>query len=106
MVGVGGRPVAGDLAENGGAAGGGRLGLLEHQHAGALAHDEAVATQVERTRDPGRRQRLHRVNDANANSVSVASEPPHTTASASPYWIMRSAEPTAWAPLAQAETTP
>ena len=43
---------------------------------------------------------------ANPKSVSVASAPPHTTASASPYWIMRSAEPMAWAPLAQADTTP
>ena len=43
---------------------------------------------------------------AKAKSVSAASVPPQTTASASPYWIMRSAEPTAWAPLAQAETTP
>ena len=43
---------------------------------------------------------------AKPKSVSVASAPPETTASASPYWIMRSAEPMAWAPLAQADTTP
>ena len=43
---------------------------------------------------------------ANANGVSVASEPPATTASASPYWIIRSAEPIACAPPEHAETTP
>ncbi len=43
---------------------------------------------------------------AKPNSVRVASAPPQTTASASPYWIMRSAEPRACPPLAQAETIP
>ena len=43
---------------------------------------------------------------ANPNAVSAASAPPATTASASPYWIIRSAAPIAWAPLEQAETTP
>ena len=43
---------------------------------------------------------------AKPNSVSVASAPPATTASASPYWIMRSAWPSAWAPPEQADTTP
>ena len=42
---------------------------------------------------------------AKQKSVSADSAPPQTTASASPYWIIRSAEPTAWAPLAQADTT-
>ena len=43
---------------------------------------------------------------AKPNSVSVASAPPATTASASPYWIIRIADPSAWAPAAQADTTP
>ncbi len=40
-----------------------------------------------------------------ASGVSAASEPPVTTASASPDWIARTAAPIAWAPAAQAETT-
>src|SRR5205823_6001700 len=40
---------------------------------------------------------------AKPNAVSAASEPPATTASASPYWIIRSAEPIACPPLEQAE---
>ena len=43
---------------------------------------------------------------ARASGVSAASEPPVTTASASPYWIMRAASPIACAPAAQADTTP
>ncbi len=43
---------------------------------------------------------------AKPNSVSVASAPPQTTASASPYWSIRRAEPIACAPPEQAETTP
>ena len=43
---------------------------------------------------------------AKPNAVSVASAPPTTTASASPYWIMRRAEPTACPPLEQADTIP
>ena len=43
---------------------------------------------------------------AKPNSVRVASEPPATAASASPYWIIRSAEPSACAPPEQAETMP
>ena len=43
---------------------------------------------------------------ANPNSVRVASAPPQTAASASPYWIIRSAKPSACPPLAQADTTP
>ena len=39
------------LGEDRGAAGDGVLPLLEHQHGGALGHDEAVAVDVERTRD-------------------------------------------------------
>ena len=42
---------------------------------------------------------------ANANFVNAASVPPQTTASASPYWIIRSAEPSACAPDAQADPT-
>ena len=41
----------------------------------------------------------------NPNGVSVASAPPTTTASASSYWIIRSAQPIACAPLEHAETT-
>ena len=40
-----------------------------------------------------------------ASGVSAASEPPATTASASPAWIIRSAAPIACAPEAQAELT-
>ena len=43
--------------------------------------------------------------EAAANSVRVASVPPATTASASPYWIMRTARPMPWAPLAHADPT-
>jgi len=38
--------------------------------------------------------------------VIAASEPPETTASASPARMIREASPSAWAPAAQAETTP
>jgi hypothetical protein len=38
-----------------------------------------------------------------ASGVSAASEPPVTTASASPAWIMRADAPIAWAPAAQAD---
>ena len=40
----------------------------------------------------------------NPNVVSVASAPPTTTASASPYWIIRIPEPIACAPLEHADT--
>ena len=43
---------------------------------------------------------------ARASGVSAASEPPVTTASASPAWTMRTAAPMACAPAAQAETIP
>ena len=39
-----------------------------------------------------------------ASGVSAASEPPVTTASASPHWIMRAAVPIACAPAAQADS--
>ena len=39
-----------------------------------------------------------------ASGVSAASEPPVTTASASPVWIMRAAVPIACAPAAQADS--
>ena len=39
-----------------------------------------------------------------ASGVSAASEPPVTTASASPHWIMRQAVPIACAPAAQADS--
>jgi len=45
------------------------------------------------------------LNEPNPKSVSVASAPPATTASASPYWIMRAANPIAWPLDAQAEAT-
>src|SRR6201992_2603615 len=60
VVGVGGDAVAGDLAEDRRAALFGGLLLLQHQHAGALAHHEAVATGVEGTRDTAGRGRFHR----------------------------------------------
>ena len=41
-----------------------------------------------------------------ATPVIAASAPPATTASASPARIIRDASPIAWAPAAQAETTP
>src|SRR5262249_46485853 len=47
VVGVGGGAVAEHLAEHGGAAGGGAGRRLQHQDAGALADDEAVAVPVE-----------------------------------------------------------
>ena len=47
--GVGRRAVADDLAVDPGAAGLGVLELLEHQHPGPLAQDEAVAIAIERT---------------------------------------------------------
>ena len=48
-----------DLAEDRRPAADGVLPLLEHQHGRALAHDEAVAVDVERPADAGRRQRGH-----------------------------------------------
>ena len=45
-------------------------------------------------------------NAAFESGVSAASEPPVTTASASPDWIRRAAMPIACAPAEQAETVP
>jgi 3-oxoacyl-[acyl-carrier-protein] synthase II len=45
-------------------------------------------------------------NAARESGVRAASVPPATTAVASPYWIARIAEPIAWVPAAQADTTP
>jgi hypothetical protein len=58
-MGVGGRRVAADVAEDARAALAGRLLLLQHENAGALAHYEAVAPAVERARDPGVAERVH-----------------------------------------------
>ena len=49
---------------------------------------------------------LIEANAARASGVSDASAPPVMTASASPQRIIRWAMPIAWAPAAQAETTP
>ena len=46
-----------------------------------------------------------RLNAARQSPVSAASEPPATTTSASPRWIMRVASPIACAPVAQALAT-
>ena len=43
---------------------------------------------------------------ARDSGVSAASEPPVSTASASPVWIMRTEVASAFAPAAQAETMP
>ena len=45
-------------------------------------------------------------NPARARPVKAASDPPQTTASASPAWIIRTPVPIAWAPAAHAEATP
>ena len=45
-------------------------------------------------------------NAAHDSGVSAASEPPVTTASASPAWIRRAEMPIACAPAEQAETVP
>jgi len=57
---VGAGAVAEQLAQHGGPALLGHLGRFEHEHAGALAHHEAVAAGVERTRDARFGQRAHR----------------------------------------------
>ena len=54
VVGVAGKAVADDLAIDLRAAGHGVLALLEHDDAGALAHDEAVAVLVIGPRGLGR----------------------------------------------------
>ena len=41
-------------------------------------------------------------NPPTARGVITASVPPAIAASASPYWIIRNASPTAWAPVVQA----
>ncbi len=41
-------------------------------------------------------------NPPTASGVITDSVPPAIAASASPYWIMRYASPTAWAPVVQA----
>ena len=54
MIGVAGQAVADDLAIDAGAARQSVLALLDHDDAGALAHDEAVAVAVIRARGRGR----------------------------------------------------
>src|SRR5579875_251864 len=44
-------------------------------------------------------------NPARLSGVIAASEPPQIMASASPCWMMRAASPTAWPPVAHADTT-
>ena len=61
VIGVGRGAVAGHLAQDRGAARLRRLGFLEHKHAGAFAHHEAVTAGVEWPRDPRWRKRLHRL---------------------------------------------
>ena len=97
--------VAAQGAEDRRAARAGRVARLEHEHARALAHDEAVTAVVERARRAGRRDRAHRPNAARESGVSGASAAPVTIASASPCWIIRRAVPIAWLPAAQADTT-
>ena len=86
VVGVGGRRVA-EAARRGPRrpALGRALGVLEHEHAGALAHHEAVAAGVEGPRDAALRGRAHGGEGGRRDvGVSAASAPPVTTASASP----------------------
>ena len=78
---------------------------LEHEHARALAHDEAVAVGVERARHALARQRAHALEGGEHRPVSAASVPPATTTSASPRTIIRVASPIAWAPVAHALET-
>ena len=60
MEGVGGRAVADQLGQGSAPRAAARLGLLEHQHARALAHHEPVAAAVERAADAELGGRAHR----------------------------------------------
>ena len=72
VVGVGGVAVAGDFAVDAGAPFFGVLQFFEHEHARALAHDEAVAFPVKRARGAGGvvvagAERLHGAEAADAD---------------------------------------
>ena len=105
---VGGRAVADSSARICAPRACGVLELLEHEHAGALRDDEAVAALVERAggRLPGRRcastARASPRSRRRAPRGSRASVPPASIMSASPRRIVSVASPIAWPPVAQA----
>ena len=111
VIGVARQAVADDLGVDFGAARLGMLIFLEHDHARALAHDEAVAVLVVGT------ARLFRLvveavlsarawaKPAMPIGQIVASAPPASMMSASSSLIIRAASPIEWAPVEQAVTT-
>ena len=111
VEGVAGHAVAADLGVDLGAALLGVLVFLQHHHAGAFAHDEAVAVLVPGARGLGGRS-LKPVDSAREaqkpampSGLTAASAPPATITSASPSTISRAASPIACTPVAQAVTT-
>jgi hypothetical protein len=106
VEGVIGGPVAGDLSVDACASGDGVVPAFEHEHAGALAHDEAIAAAIEGSaRELGivLRADMARIS-ANApkhRGASGASTPPATATSALPSRIRRNASPMAMVPEAQ-----
>ena len=83
------------------------LVLLEHQHPGALAQHETVAVAVQGPAGRGRivvarRQRRAAQNPPMPSGEMVASVPPATITSASPYSISRPASPMQCRPVVQA----
>ncbi len=112
VVGIARQAVADDLGVDAGAARLRVLEFLEHDDAGALAHDEAVAVAVlgargacrlvveARSTAPWRRQSRRCAMRQTGDSA-----PPATMTSASPSAIRRAASPMACAPVEQAVTT-
>ena len=111
VIGVARQAVTDDLGIDLRAARLGVLQLFEHDDAGALAHDEAVAVPVVGTRgrfgsslkpvDSARQA----AKPASASRPIGDSAPPATITSASPSMISRAASPIACAPVEQAVTT-
>ena len=109
VVRVGGRAVADQLGQDLDAAPAGVAELFEHEHAGALGDDEAVAALVERPARARRDRRCastaraSRAKAPTSGSKTGASEPPATMMSASPRMIVSAASPMAWPAVAQAD---
>ena len=85
----------------------GRIPGFQHEDGGALAHHEAIAIHVERTRC-GRgilgaaAERTHATERSEGEGVTAASAPPTITTSALPSRMRRIPSPMAWAPAAHA----
>ena len=109
MTGVGTHAKACQLRVNLGATGLGVFVLFEHQHACTFAQHKTVTVLVPGARSclgvvVARGKRTHGSKAAHPRGDTVASVPPATTMSASPYSIMRPASPMQCRPVVQAVT--